>query len=117
LNRGVALITSAEEREQLAELNLVAGRRAMASSAYASALTYLITGMALRGHEGWERRRELRFELELARAECKFLTGELATASGRLTALSRRTATNIERAALASLHIGVFIERTSAIAM
>ena len=45
LNRGVALITSRDEREQLAELNLIAGKRAKASTAYASALTYLTTGV------------------------------------------------------------------------
>jgi predicted ATPase len=47
LNRGVALITSQEERDQIAELNLIAGKRAKASTAYASALKYLITGAAL----------------------------------------------------------------------
>ena len=41
LNRGAALITSHDEREQLAELNLLAGKRAKASTAYASALSYL----------------------------------------------------------------------------
>src|SRR5262249_39657714 len=38
LNRGMALITSRDERGQLAELNLAAGKRAKASSAHASAL-------------------------------------------------------------------------------
>src|SRR5467141_3546037 len=38
LNRGVALITSRDEREHLAEFNLIAGRRAKASNAYVSAL-------------------------------------------------------------------------------
>ena len=47
LNRGAALITSRDEREQLAELNLIAGKRAKASTAYASALNYLIAGAAL----------------------------------------------------------------------
>ena len=47
LNRGAALITSRDEREQLAELNLIAGRRAKATTAYASALTYLTAGAAL----------------------------------------------------------------------
>src|SRR5262249_43401202 len=41
LNRGAALISSREEREQLAELNLIAGQRAKGSAAFASALTYL----------------------------------------------------------------------------
>ena len=47
LNRGAALITQRDEREQLAELNLIAGKRAKASTAYASALTYLDAGAAL----------------------------------------------------------------------
>ena len=47
LNRGAALITSRDEREQFAELNLIAGRRAKATTAYASALTYLTAGEAL----------------------------------------------------------------------
>src|SRR5262249_778791 len=41
LNRGAHLITSAQERERVAELNLIAGRRAKTSTAYASALKYL----------------------------------------------------------------------------
>src|SRR4029077_12359435 len=44
LNRGATLIAAREEREQLAELNLLAGQRAKASAAYASALTYLSAG-------------------------------------------------------------------------
>src|SRR5258708_1364135 len=44
LNRGVALISSPDEREELAELNLIAGKRAKDATAYASALTYLTPG-------------------------------------------------------------------------
>jgi hypothetical protein len=47
LNRGAALIAARDEREQLAELNLMAGKRAKLSTAYASALTYLVAGTAL----------------------------------------------------------------------
>ena len=39
-DRGAALIATQEEREQVAELNLMAGKRAKAASAYASALQY-----------------------------------------------------------------------------
>ena len=46
-----------EEREQLAEFNLIAGKLAQASCAYASALTYLTTGAALlSGDSGQDRR-------------------------------------------------------------
>ena len=88
LNRGAALITSRDEREQLAELNLLAGQRAKATTAYASALTYLTAGAALLPENCWERRHELTFALELHRAECEFLTGALAEAEQRLAALS-----------------------------
>ena len=98
LNRGVLLISSRDEREQLAEFNLLAGKRARASTAYASALKYLIVGTALLASDSWARRRELTFALELYGAECEFLTGELAAADERLTVLSSRAANAMERA-------------------
>src|SRR5499427_4935721 len=75
LNRGASLISSHDERERLAELNLVAGRRAKASSAYASALIYLTAGAALLPQDAWERRQELVFELGLHAADCEVCTG------------------------------------------
>src|SRR5262249_14712992 len=71
LNRAISLVTSVEEREQLAELNLIAGKRAKASTAYTSALRYLIAAASLLGDDCWERRRDLFFALELERAECE----------------------------------------------
>jgi predicted ATPase len=92
MNRGVALITSRDEREQLAELNLIAGKRAAAATAYASALNFLVAGATLLEDDRWERRPELTFRLEFHRAECEFLTGALAAAEQRLTILSARAA-------------------------
>jgi predicted ATPase len=108
LNRGAALITLQEEREQLAELNLIAGKRAKASTAYASALSYLNTGAALLAEDSWERRHELIFALELERAECEFLTGKSSVADERLAALSSRAATTVERAFVICLHMDVW---------
>ena len=108
LNRGAALITSREEREQLAELNLLAGQRAKASAAYVSALTYLTAGTALLPEDSWERRHELTFALELHRGECEFLTGALAEAEQRLAALSTRAANTVERATVACLRADLY---------
>ena len=47
LNRGSHLITSIPEHERIAELNLIAGRRAKISTAYASAIKYLHAGRRL----------------------------------------------------------------------
>jgi PAS domain S-box-containing protein len=108
LNRGAALITSRDEREQLAELNLLAGQRAKASTAYASALTYLTAAAALLADDCWERRHELIFPLELHRAECEFLTGELAAAEERLTMLSSRAAKTVDQSTLACLRVDLY---------
>src|SRR5882724_6223630 len=108
LNRGAALITSRDEREQFAELNLLAGRRAKATTAYASALTYLAAGEALLPEDSWERRHELTFALALHRGECEFLTGALAEAEQRLAALSSRAANTVERATVACLRADLY---------
>ncbi|MEW6341963.1 MAG: AAA family ATPase [Pseudomonadota bacterium] len=99
LNRGAALITGQDEREQLAELNLIAGRRAKASTAYASARTYLCAGMAVLGSEGWTTRYELAFGLWLERAECEYLNGNFDEAEQLLSDLLSRGASKIDKAA------------------
>jgi PAS domain S-box-containing protein len=109
LNRACALISLQTERDQLAELNLIAGKRAKASTACASALRYLIAGAALLTDDCWERRHELAFSLELNRAECEFLTGELAAAEQRLAALSTRAASTDERASVACLRVDLCV--------
>jgi predicted ATPase len=103
--RGVALITSREEREKIAELNLVAGKRAKAAAAYASALKYFVAGTALVTEDCWKSRHDLIFQLELHRAECEFLTGDLNAADNRLTMLSSNRQSN----ACASIYILRFI--------
>jgi PAS domain S-box-containing protein len=108
LNRGAALISSRDEREELAEFNLLAGQRAKATTAYASALTYLTAGEALLAEDSWERRRDLAFELALRRGECEFLTGALAAAEHRLAALSARAANTVERAKVACLRADLY---------
>ncbi|WP_429534923.1 ATP-binding protein, partial [Paraburkholderia sp. WC7.3d] len=107
LNRGAALITEQEEGDQLAEFNLIAGKRAKGATAYAAALAYLVAGGAQLAEDCWARRHELIFALELNRAECEFLTGQLSVADERLAALSTRATTTVEQAMVACSHIDV----------
>jgi PAS domain S-box-containing protein len=108
LNRGAPLITSDQEREQLAELNLIAGKRAKAATAYGSALNYLVMGEALLPGDCWERRYPLVFAMDVARAECEFLTGDLAEAEERLATLSLRAANLVDKAAVACLRTALY---------
>ena len=109
LNRGKALIASNAEREELAGLNLIAGKRAKASTAYGTALTYLTAAAALLSEACREPRHDLIFALEINRAECEFLTGELAAAEQRLVVLSGRAANTVEQAAVACLRIDLYM--------
>jgi PAS domain S-box-containing protein len=108
LNRGIDPVSFSEEREQLAEFNLLAGRRAKATTAYASALGYLAAGAALLPADHWERLHQLTFSLEIDRAECEFLTGQTAAAAERLSVLASKAASTIERAAVESLRIDLY---------
>ena len=108
LNRGVGLIASDAEREQLAELNLVAARRAKASAAHASALRYLAFSAGALAGDAREHRHDLVFARELLHAECEYLTGDLTAAESRLATLSTRAAGTVERAAVACLRMDLY---------
>lgn len=108
LNRGAALVDSPAQREQIAELNLVAGERAKSSGAYASALTYLAAGAQLLADDHRAGRYDLTFALELNRAECEYLTGDLQAAERRLAMLWGLAANTVDRAAVACLRIDLY---------
>ncbi|HEX8107757.1 MAG TPA: AAA family ATPase, partial [Kofleriaceae bacterium] len=108
LDRGAALIDSTQERERLAELYLLAGTRAQASTAYASALRYFTAGAELLAAGPEVCRAELAFALDLHRAECEFLTGALDAAEHRLTELARHAASLVDLAALTSARIALY---------
>src|SRR5262245_45634532 len=108
LNRGSHLITSAEERARVAELNLIAGRRAKMSTAYASALSYLTAGRALLTEESWDHNYELIFDIEYLMAQCELLTAQMAAAEDRLSMLAQRARSAHHVAIVARLRITLY---------
>ena len=108
LNLGSRLITSDVERIRIAELNLVAGRRAKLSTAYASALSYLAAGRALLSEDSWDRDYQLIFSIEFLMAECEFLTANMAAAENRLSMLAQRARTPHDTAVVAGLRLQVY---------
>ena len=108
LNRGSHLITSTEEREWIAELNLIAAKRAKLSIAYASALTYLATGRALLTEESWGTNYSLIFPLELLMAECELLTAGMESAEKRLSMLAQRAKSDHDVALVTRLRLTLF---------
>jgi PAS domain S-box-containing protein len=108
LNRGSHLIMSAEERERVAELNLIAGRRAKTSTAYASALKYLAAGRALLTEETWDHNYELIFAIDFLMAECELLTADMVGAERRLSMLAQRGKGGHDIAAVTRLRLTLY---------
>jgi predicted ATPase/signal transduction histidine kinase len=102
-DRGFLAIDSATEREQIAELYLLAGRRAKSASAFASAQAYFARGRQLLDTEGWPARYRLMFDLELNLAECEIVAGDWSAADARLSSLATRARAIPDRAGVACL--------------
>ncbi len=76
LNLGVELITSPGERNQLAQLNLIAGNKAKAATASAAAIGYLTVGIGLLAADSWHNQYQLTLTLYESAAEAAYLSGE-----------------------------------------
>jgi PAS domain S-box-containing protein len=107
-NRGATLLVHRDEKAQVATIELRAGRKAKASTAYASACVYLVAGMDLLGESDWGSHYDLTFSLWLERAECEYLAGQLASAEARLSLLSTRARTIVDSAAVTRVRINLY---------
>ncbi|EYF07474.1 AAA family ATPase [Chondromyces apiculatus] len=74
-NLGVSGITTVEERRTVAELGLLAGKKAKSSAAYTVAAGYLAASIALVDEPTWKTSYDLLYALHSECAECEHLSG------------------------------------------
>ncbi|CAM2154538.1 two-component system, LuxR family, sensor kinase FixL [Pararobbsia alpina] len=79
-----SLISDPDERIRIALLNLDAGLYAKASTAYASALAYLESGIRFLGEDAWTAQPRVRARLGAAMAESLLVQGRLEEASSHI---------------------------------
>lgn len=72
LNKASSLMKD-EEKKRLLELNLLAGKKAKASTAYEAALNFLKEGVNLLTKDKWEKNYKLTLEIYKELAECEYL--------------------------------------------
>ncbi|MBD2076813.1 AAA family ATPase, partial [Phormidium sp. FACHB-592] len=75
LNQGLELITARSERTETARLNLMAGQKAKAATAYEAAFKYFTTGLKLLNPESWQSEYDLTLALYSEAAEAAYLQG------------------------------------------
>jgi PAS domain S-box-containing protein len=80
MNRGRPLVKGQEERRELAALNLAAGKRAKASIAYHSAVSYIGEGLEMLTENSWRDSYELMLSLHLEGAEAAYLSADFTRA-------------------------------------
>ncbi len=73
LNYGIQLITEPENKVKLAQLNLAAGQKARAATAYAASVKYFDTGLQLLAPESWTSAYELTLALHLEAMDAEWL--------------------------------------------
>jgi predicted ATPase/GAF domain-containing protein/tRNA A-37 threonylcarbamoyl transferase component Bud32 len=105
LNLGARRIEDKGERRGLARLNLRAGRKAKAATAFQAAAGYFGAGMDLLEEADWTGAYDLCFALHREAAECECLGGSFERAEALFDALLPRARSDLERARIHDLRV------------
>lgn len=116
-NYSLDLITDPQEKIAVSKLNIRAGEKAKASSAYDAALRYFETGISLMPEKSWEENYAYTFKVHRDCAECKYLVGgRIEEVQRDLMQLRERARTILDKAEIHSIltaqltHIGRYAE-------
>ncbi len=98
LNLGQAAIKTSEEKQQLACLNLEAGKKAKLSAAYQAAQNYCFIGINLLSANTWQTDYKLIYNLYLYGSEAAYLSGNFEQAEALYTEALTHTQTPLDKA-------------------
>ncbi|MEJ6487007.1 AAA family ATPase [Nostoc punctiforme UO1] len=108
LNFAVDLIIEQAEKDELIRLNLIAAKKAKASTAYAPAKKLFSVAMNLLAENAWIEQYEQTFTLFRELAECEFLTGNLGQAQELFEILFSKAASYMDKSNIYMLQIRLY---------
>jgi diguanylate cyclase (GGDEF)-like protein len=111
LNYSSELITQPQEREKLVQLNLKAGRKAKATTAYGAALEYFKMGIHLLENQSWETDYSLTLALYEEAIEAAYLSGDFQQMERWKTILLSNATTLLDQVKTYEVQIAACVAR------
>ncbi len=108
LNLGLKLIERQVDRDELAQLNLTAGKRAKASAAYEPALNYFQIGIGLLGEDGWKSQYEVTLAMYVEATEAAYLCAAYDEMDKFVGAVLRNARTLLDKVKVQNVQIDAF---------
>lgn len=109
LNLARELITDESEGVELARLNLEAGKKAKASTAYAAALEqYFTRGIEMLPGNIWQEHYDLTFNLYRERSECEYICSNYDKAEELFDYILTQVKSNLERAEIQIIRMQLY---------
>jgi predicted ATPase/signal transduction histidine kinase len=109
LNIGVEFITEQEEKYKLAQLNLMAARKAKAASAYEAAVMQLRVGLKLLPENSWQTNYDLTLALYVEAVEAEYLTTNYERSATVAEVVLQQASTLLERVKVYELQIQFYM--------
>ncbi len=105
LNVGIESLTERAAQDKLANLNLIAGKRASASAAYEPAVRYLQTGLGLLAENSWLVQYEMTLALFVEAAQAEYLNLNFAKSKDLVDTTLQRAKTLLDKIKVYELQI------------
>jgi predicted ATPase/signal transduction histidine kinase/CheY-like chemotaxis protein/tRNA A-37 threonylcarbamoyl transferase component Bud32 len=102
------------EIKKIAELNLIAGKKAKASNAYTAALQYFKSGISC--HDNWKDQYNLTLELYIGAVEAAYFCGDFAQMENLATVVLEKADTLLDKVKIYELKIQATISQNQSVA-
>ncbi|MEY3866813.1 MAG: hypothetical protein RLZZ338_704 [Cyanobacteriota bacterium] len=114
LNIGADLITSQSEKNELAKLNFLAGKKAKAAIAYGGAVEYLTLGLALLPEDKWTSHYDLTLSLSVEAVESEYLNTNFEGANLLAETVLSNTENILDQVKIYELKIAIYMAQLQA---
>ncbi|MEG4088347.1 AAA family ATPase [Microcoleus sp. Pol12B4] len=109
LNVGADFITEQAEKDRLAGLNLIAGRKAKAASAYEAAVTQLRVGLELLAENSWQSNYDLTLALYVEAVEAEYINTNYEKSARIAEVVLQQASTLLEKVKVYELQIQYYM--------